>query len=189
MQGYSRTTYIATISNGNSAVLQFRPNDLHDKEYSKTARMHIGDLAPLARLLTEHEISLLVCEISRIGRFSFCELRKVPNSVRLFPTITEGLGFFTWEILYGELKLQDKRRVTSVIEEMAKAAQTKNPLLLSFKADFATIEERMQSRTLDDPPLSISDGDFESNISHGDRARNGYRLSRLGDDASLAVRV
>ena len=41
MQGYSRTTNIATISGsyGNSVVLQFRPNDPLDKEYFKTARM------------------------------------------------------------------------------------------------------------------------------------------------------
>ena len=45
------------------------------------------------------------------------------------------------------------------------------------------------SGTLDDLPLSIADGDFESNQSRGDRARHGVRLSRLGDDASLAVSV
>ena len=39
----------------------------------------------------------------------------------------------------------DKRRVTSVNEELEKAVQTENPLLLSFKADFATVLERVQS--------------------------------------------
>ena len=57
----------------------------------------------------------------------------------------------------------DKRRVTSVNEELEKAVQTENPLLLSFKADFATVLERVQSGTLDNFPLSIADGDSESN--------------------------
>ena len=55
----------------------------------------------------------------------------------------------------------DKRRVTSVIEELKKAAQIENSLLLSFKADFATVLDRVQS--WDNFPLSIADGDSESN--------------------------
>ena len=63
MRSFSRTTYIATFSNGNSVVLP-------DEEYFKTARMQIGDLAPLARLLTEHEGSLLVYLGSRFVSYA-----------------------------------------------------------------------------------------------------------------------
>ena len=53
MQGYSSTTYIATFSNRNSVILQFRPSDRAiDEEFSKTARMQIGYLALMTRLLT-----------------------------------------------------------------------------------------------------------------------------------------
>ena len=52
----------------------------------------------------------------------------------------------------------DKGRVTNVIEELEKAVQTENPLLLSFKADF--ILERVQSGALDDLPLSITNGNL-----------------------------
>ena len=93
VQGYSSTTYIATFANGNSVVLQFRPSDRAiDLDYFKTARMQIGDLAPLTRLLTKHEDSLLVYELSRIVGVSFSELRKVPNFVRLLPTVAESMG-------------------------------------------------------------------------------------------------
>lgn len=93
MQGYSSATYIATFANRKSVVLQFRPSDRAiDEECFKTAHMQIGDLAPLARLLTKHEDSLLVYELSRIAGFSFCELPKVPNFVRLLPTVAEGFG-------------------------------------------------------------------------------------------------
>ena len=162
MQGYSSTTYIATFSNGNSVILQFRQSDRAiDEEYFKTARKQISDLAPLARVLTKHEDSFLVYELSRIAGFSFCELRKVPNFVRLLPTVAEGLG-----ILLGKCCMEnsscrtDKKWVTSVIDELEKAAQTKNPLLLSFKADFTAILERVQSGALDDLPLTITNGDL-----------------------------
>ena len=94
--------------------------------------------------------------------------------------------------MYGGLELQDcQEKGNQRYGGVGKAAQTKNPLLLSFGAEFATIVtvERIQSGMLDDLPLSIADGDFESNQSRGDRARHGVRLSRLGDDASLAVSV
>ena len=93
VQGYSSTTYIATFLNGTSIVLQFRPSDRAiDVEYFNTARMQIGDLTPSTRLLTKHEDSLLVYELSRIAGVSFCELRKVPNFVWLLPTVAEGVG-------------------------------------------------------------------------------------------------
>ena len=47
-----------------------------------------------------------------------------------------------------------------VVERLNKAAQTEDPLLLSFKADFTAMLERVQSGELDDLPLSITNGDM-----------------------------
>ena len=123
--------------------------------------MQIGDLAPLARLLTKHEDSHLVYELTRIAGFSFCRLPKVPNFVRLLPTVAEGLGNLLGKCCMENSSCRnDKGRVTNVIEELEKAAQTENPLLLSFKADFTDILERVQSGALDDLPLSITNGNL-----------------------------
>ena len=161
VQGYSSTTYIATFANGNSIVLQFRPTDRAiDVEFFKIARMQIGDFAPSTRLLTEHEDSLLVYELSRIAGISFCRLRHVPNFVRLLPTVAEGMG-----ILLGKCCMEnsscrtDKRwAISSLIEDLKRIAQ--DPLLLSFKDDFTAMLERVQSGALDDLPLSITNGDM-----------------------------
>lgn len=160
VQGYSSTTYIATFANGNSVVLQFRPSDRAiDVEFFKIARKQIGDFAPSTRLLTNHEDSLLVYELSRIPGISFGRLCNVPNFVQLLPTVAEGLG-----ILLGKCCMEnsscrtDKKWVTSVIEDLKKSAQ--NPLLVSFKDDFTAMLERVQSGALDDLPLSISNGDM-----------------------------
>lgn len=161
VQGYSSTTYIATFANGNSVVLQFRPKDRAiDVEFFKIARMQIGDFAPSTRLLTEHEDSLLVYELSRIAGISFCRLRHAPNFVRLLPTVAEGMG-----ILLGKCCMEnsscrtDKRwAISSLIEDLKRIAQ--DPLLLSFKDDFTAMLERVQSGALDDLPLSITNGDM-----------------------------
>jgi len=162
IQGYSSTTYIATFSNGNSVVLQFRPgNRAIDEEGIKTARMQIGNLAPLARLLTKHEDSVLVYELSRIAGVAFCELHKAPNFVRLLPTVAEGTGMLLGKCCMENSSCRtDKSWVTSVVKHLKTAAQTKDPLLLSFKADFTAILEGVQSGALDDLPLSITNGDM-----------------------------
>jgi hypothetical protein len=54
MQGYSSSTYIATFADGNSIVLQFRPQDRAiDEECIKTARKQIGDLAPRSQTVNQ----------------------------------------------------------------------------------------------------------------------------------------
>jgi hypothetical protein len=162
IQGYSSTTYIATFSNGNSVVLQFHPgNRAIDKECHTTARMQIGDLAPLARLLTKHEDSVLVYELSRIAGVAFCELPKVPNFLQLLPTVAEGFGSLLGKCCIENSSCKtDKRWVTSVVEDLKKAAETRDPLLLSFKTDFTTILDGVRSGALDDLPLSITNGDM-----------------------------
>ena len=96
---------------------------------------------------------------------------------------------FVWEILYGELELQGRQEM--VVEQLKKAGQIKDSLLLSFKADFTAIFrlECVQSGALDDLPLSVANGDMNPTKPHGDRARRVVRFSRLGVDAYLAVGV
>lgn len=67
---------------------------------------------------------------------------------------------FVWEILYGELELQGRQEM--VVEQLKKAGQIKDSLLLSFKADFTAIFrlECVQSGALDDLPLSVANGDM-----------------------------
>ena len=123
--------------------------------------MLIGNLAPSTRLLTKHEYSVLVYELSKIAGIAFCELCKVPNFVRLLPNVAEGVG-----TLLGKCCIENsscgtgKRWVAIVVEQLNKAAQTKDPLLLSFKANFIAMLERVQSGALDDLPLSITNGDM-----------------------------
>lgn len=65
IQGYSSMTCIATLSNGNSIVLQFGPsNRAIDEDLFKTAHMQIG-----------------VYELLRIAGFAFRELHKVLNFI------------------------------------------------------------------------------------------------------------
>jgi hypothetical protein len=52
----------------------------------------------------------------------------------------------------------DKTSVTSVIEHLKRIAQ--DPLLLSFKDDLTALLEGVQSGSLDDLPLSITNGDM-----------------------------
>jgi len=121
--------------------------------------MQIGDLAPLTRLLTKHEDSHLVYELSRIAGVPFCELRKTPNFVQLLPTVAEGVG-----ILLGKCCMEnsscrtDKRWVENVVESLKRVTQ--DPLLLLLKDDITAMLERVQSGTLDDLPLSITNGDM-----------------------------
>lgn len=123
--------------------------------------MQIGDLAPLARLLTKHEGSVLVYELSRIAGVAFCELHKVPNFIRLLPTVAEGTGILLGKCCMENSSYRTDKIWASVVEDLKKAAQTKDPLLLSFKADFTAILERVQSGALDNLPLSITNGDFQ----------------------------
>lgn len=83
IQGYSSTTCIGTFSDGNSVVLQFRPdNRAIDEEYCRTVHKQIGDPAPVARLLTKHEGLILVYELSRIPGVAFCELQTFANFIQ-----------------------------------------------------------------------------------------------------------
>ena len=64
----SSMTYIIMFSNRNSVVLQFCLTCPSDQtiEYFNTMCMQISDLAPSTRLLTKHDDSLLIYELSRI---------------------------------------------------------------------------------------------------------------------------
>jgi hypothetical protein len=163
-QGYSSATYIATFSNGNSIILQFRPdNRLIDEECHKIARGQIGDLAPSARLLTKHENSILVYELSRIPGFPFCELHLVLDFVGLLLTVAEGFGRFLGKCYVEKSRCgTDGSWVVDVVGQLKKAAETSDPLLLSYKADFAVLLEGVQSGALDDLPLSITNRDMTS---------------------------
>ena len=54
----------------------------------------------------------------------------------------------------------DRNWVDDIIEQLKKAVETNDPLLLSYKVDLTTLLEDVQSGALDDLPLSITNGDM-----------------------------
>jgi hypothetical protein len=79
------------------------------------------------------------------------------------PLVAEGFGSLLGKCCLVSSSCKISRSwATIVIEQLQLAANTTDPLLLPFKADFADMLKGVQAGQLDDLPLSISNGDMSS---------------------------